>query len=543
MEQTTRHKKPKLRRELTLFQLVIIGVVGALGNGALFGTVGMVAVAGPGAIIGFVFGGIIYTTVGFTFMELSRVHPEAGGPTRYSLYTHGRLTNLMNSLADLTWYIFIPPIEAVSIVAGLQYFYPVLLTHSGYPTVLGSLVGLALLLAFVPFNYFGVRRFGNSTKYLGIVKLVFYLAMSMGLIFLVFNWHNLSGYKGGLLPYGPIGILLAMPLAMYDFGGIRVIPDMAEEAKKPQIIPKAVILTVIIETLIYISIAFSVLLSVNWHALGITPGDYHALGTYSSGVNPFFVLAHSNNLEIIFIIAVVAGLLAPFVTGYIYLGSGTRILFAMGRSGFVGNAFKRLHSKYEIPIWSLVAFAVVGAFIVLVSAPLPSIYHLIDYAVDAGYLGFMTNPAALMVSRRQGVTKKEHRSPGMAVLAPVAMGLASLIIFWDGWVSLVYSLEIMIGGTIIFGVISWFATGKEKMNWANGAWYILYIVFMLVIVGISTDGLFKVISFVDGTVITFIVTIAVFYPFAVLSGLKERYKHDEYTESVRKELTQSQSAQ
>ena len=37
-----KRKKPKLRKELTLFQLVIIGVVGAMGNGALFGTVGMV---------------------------------------------------------------------------------------------------------------------------------------------------------------------------------------------------------------------------------------------------------------------------------------------------------------------------------------------------------------------------------------------------------------------------------------------------------------------------------------------------------------------
>lgn len=535
---TGKHKKPRLRRELTLLQLVIIGVVGALGNGALFGTVGMVALAGPGAIIGFIFGGIIYTSVGFTYMELARVHPEAGGPTRYSLYTHGRLTNLLNSLADLTWYIFIPPIEAVSIVAGLDYFFPGLLAN-GYPTITGSLIGLALLLAFVPFNYFGVRRFGASTKYLGIVKLIFYLAMSFGLIFLVFNWHNLSSYAGGFVPFGPIGILLAMPLAMYDFGGIRVIPDMAEEAKKPEMIPKAVIITVILETLIYISVAFAVLLSVNWTALGLAPGDWGALTSYSSGVNPFFVFAHSNNLEMIFIIAVVAGLMSPFVTGYIYLGSGTRILFAMGRSGFVGNTFKRLHSKYEIPIWSLVAFAVVGAFVVLVSAPLPSIYHLIDYAVDAGYLGFITNPVALMASRRQGVTKKEHMYKGMAIVAPVAMALASLIIFWDGWTSIVYSLEIMLGGSVIFGVYSWMAT-REKMNWANGAWYLLYIAFMVSMIGISSDGLYSYLTFTQGTIITGVVTAVVFYPMGVLTALKDRYVHEEYTEAVKNELAQSQ---
>ncbi len=543
-----KRKKPKLRKELSLFQLVIIGVVGAMGNGALFGTVGMVSIAGPGAIFGFIFGGIIYTSIGFTYMELSRVHPEAGGPTRFSLYTHGRLTNLMNSMADLSWYIFIPPIEAVSIVAGLQYFaqqygWPSLLSNAGTPTVIGSLIGLALLLAFVPFNYFGVRRFGNSTNYLGVVKLVFYLAMSLGLIFLVANWSNLSAY-GTFPKIGPISILLAMPLAMYDFGGIRVIPDLAEESKKKESVTKAVILTVIIETAIYISIAFAVLSSINWGALGIAPGNWKALELYSSGTNPFFIFAHSNGLEAIFVIAVIAGLLSPFVTGYIYLGSGTRILFAMGRTGFVGNFMKTLHSKYAIPIWSLVAFAAVGAFIVLVSAPAPNIYNLIDYAVDAGYLGFITNPVALIASRRQGVTKDRHTYRGMSIVAPIAMGLASMIIYWDGWTSLVYSLEIMIGGTILFGVISWFTTHKEKMNWANAAWYILYIVFMLFIVGISaSDAPYHLISFTDGTIITGIVTVAVFYPFGVLTALKERYTHPEFTEAVKQEVGQSQTSQ
>lgn len=539
---TGKHRKPRLRRELTLFQLVIIGVVGALGNGALFGTVGMVALAGPGAIIGFIFGGVIYTSVGFTYMELARVHPEAGGPTRYSLYTHGRVTNLLNSLADLTWYIFIPPIEAVSIVAGLDYFFHGLLTPHGYPTLAGSMIGLALMLAFVPFNYFGVRRFGNSTKYLGIVKLIFYLAMAFGLIFLVHNWGNLTTY--GFTPYGPIGILLGMPLAMYDFGGIRVIPDLAEEAKKPEIIPKAVILTVIFETLIYISVAFAVILSVNWSALGFTPGNWSAVTT--GGVNPFFVFAHSNNLQIVFIIAVVAGLMSPFVTGYIYLGSGTRILFAMGRSGYVGDAFKRLHTKYEIPIWSLVAFAVVGAFVVLVSAPLPSIYHLIDYAVDAGYLGFITNPVALMASRRQGVTKKEQQYKGMAILAPVAMALASLIIFWDGWTSIVYSLTIMLGGSIIFGLISYFnTTHRDVMHWKNGAWYIGYIAFMVLIIALGPGGPLanNYITFFIGTVITFAVTACVFYPLGVLTALKESYTHKEYTVAVQNEIANNPSTE
>lgn len=187
--------RKRLKRELTFGQLVMIGVVGALVNGALFGTIEMVGFAGPGAILAFVFGAFIYSLVGFTYMELSRVYPEAGGPTRYSIYTHGRWTNIINAFSDLVWYIFIPPIEVVAILYGLDFFLKDAFINSvGNPTVLGVLVGAAMLLAFVPFNYFGIKKFGNSTLKIGIVKLFFYLSLVIGLIGAAFNYRNLYAY-------------------------------------------------------------------------------------------------------------------------------------------------------------------------------------------------------------------------------------------------------------------------------------------------------------------------------------------------------------
>ena len=109
-------RKPRLKKELGFYELLIIGIAGSLGNGALFGTIDMVAGAGPSAILAFVFGAFIYLLVAFTYVELSKVYPEAGGPTRYSIYTHGRWTNLINSMADILWYLFIPPIEVVAII-------------------------------------------------------------------------------------------------------------------------------------------------------------------------------------------------------------------------------------------------------------------------------------------------------------------------------------------------------------------------------------------------------------------------------------------
>ncbi len=192
--------KIRLKKELGFYELLVIGVAGALGNGALFGTVQMVSGAGPGAIFGFVFGAIIYGLITMTYVEMSKVYPEAGGPTRYTMYTHGRWTNLINSMADLLWYLFIPPIEVVAIISGLDYFYHgVFLTSAGFPTTTGVLVGTLLILTFVPINYFGIKEFGRTTNIMGIIKLIFYIAMVLGFIAFVANFSNFTAY--GVLPY------------------------------------------------------------------------------------------------------------------------------------------------------------------------------------------------------------------------------------------------------------------------------------------------------------------------------------------------------
>ncbi|MCL4341644.1 MAG: APC family permease, partial [Candidatus Thermoplasmatota archaeon] len=86
MEAVSKKRRSKigLKRELGFYELLVIGVAGALGNGALFGTVQMVSGAGPGAIFGFVFGAFIYGLITMTYIEMAKVYPEAGGPTRYS---------------------------------------------------------------------------------------------------------------------------------------------------------------------------------------------------------------------------------------------------------------------------------------------------------------------------------------------------------------------------------------------------------------------------------------------------------------------------
>ncbi|MCL4323066.1 MAG: APC family permease [Candidatus Thermoplasmatota archaeon] len=553
-------KRPRLKKELGFYELLIIGIAGSLGNGALFGTIDMVAGAGPSAILAFVFGAFIYLLVTFTYVELSRVYPEAGGPTRYSIYTHGRWTNLINSMADILWYLFIPPIEVVAIIIGSGFFFPGLfVTSSGFPTFDGGLLGVVLLLTFIPINYFGIKQFGKTSNWIGVVKLVFYLAMVIGLIGFVFDAKNLFKY-GFFTTHTPIvSFLSIMPLAMYDFGATRVIPDLAEETRHKADVTKAMIFTVIIESLIYIGVAFAIILGFHWSSFGVKPGDFAALTSAHAlvGLNPFFVFSQRSGFYWIFIAALITGFLAPYVTGYIYAGSGSRVMMAIGRSGFINKRLQSINLKHSIPLVALVSFTMIGAIIVFLSAPIPSIYSFIDDASAAGYLGLAVTPIALMVSRRQGVTKETDKFRGMWIIAPLSVGLSSLIPFWAGWPSEPYAVFLMFIGAAMIGIIS-----KVKIGARNAIWYVVYILFITLMTLIGSDGFAGTITSLNfasvgvhytfalslpaswgtlipfdyATLLIFVISMAVFYPWGVLSGFKAQFDHPEFTRPVLDDL-------
>ena len=506
-------EKRELRKELSLLNLVVIGIAGAVGTGALFSSAGMASLAGPALILSWILGGIFYFFIGLTYVQLSLNYPEAGGPSRYSLYSHGRVANMINAFSDLIWYIFIPPIEAIAVVYGLNLFtspHLVLISQAGTPTIYGALLGVLITLLFVPFNYYSVRFFGLSTTGIGIIKLLMYLAVAFGFLFLFYHSSNFTAY-GGFTPFGFAGIFSAIPLAMFAFGGIRVIPDYAEEVKDHKVLDKAIIYTVVGQTLIYVLFAVAFVASIDWKSLGFAPGNWTALSTISG--NPFIEIASTSNAPSpLLLLTIIIGVIGPFVTGYIYMGGGIRVLFAMARSKYVTEKIQELN-EYSVPFWALVIFAVVSALVVYLSAPVPTIYGLISDSVVAGYIGFSAAPVALVSLKKQG--KLKEYIPFSEIFAPIAFVFASLIIFWSGWPSVPYAVALLTIVAVVFSLIY-----KIKENWENALWYAGYIAFLVLMTYIGSDGALSIINFYESSAIVAIVGL-VFYFIGVESRLRE----------------------
>lgn len=496
----------ELKRHLSTVDLIIMGVAGAVGTGVLFSSTKMAAVAGPAVVVAWILGGIFYTFIGLTYVELSYLYPEAGGPSRYSLYTHGKATNLINALSDLIWYLFIPPIEALAAAEGINYFYPHFVNAQGNPTTLGAIVAAVLMLLFFPFNYYGVRAFSRSTNALGAIKLLLYVLVAVGFVAFA-KFGNFTQY-GGFLPLGGAGIFTAIPLAMFAYGGIRVIPDYAEETRRPEDLRKSIILTVIGQTAIYVLFAVAFVASLEWSRLSLSPGAWGDV-TKLAG-NPFLVIAqHGAGGWLIAITAVIA-ILGPFVTGYIYQGAGTRVLFAMGRTGFVSARLKQLNQRYASPAAALVVFTIVGIIVAYIAAPLPSIYSLITDAVVAGYIGFAINPVAMLALRHEGRPGPAFK--GGTVIAALAFVAASLITYWSGWPSVPYAVILLAIASVGFGLAS-----RTREGWGNALWYVFYILFLTGMTYIGSVGAKGLVSFGVGSLIVAVVSVGIFLPWGVAS--------------------------
>jgi len=200
------------------------------------------------------------------------------------------VTNLINATADLIWYLFIPPIEAYATIDGLDFFFPQLLNKEDFPTLLGAIVGVIILIAYIPFNYYGIKVFARITAGFGSVKMIFYALPAIALIFLFSKPQNFTIYHG-VLPFGIAGVFAAMPFAMFAFGGARVVPDFAEETKNKRNIIYALLFTILGQATVYILYDLALILTVKWSAFGITPGNWGGMSNIVG--NPFVILASS----------------------------------------------------------------------------------------------------------------------------------------------------------------------------------------------------------------------------------------------------------
>ena len=263
---------PALRRTLRARHIEFIALGGAIGSGLFYGSSTTISLAGPAVLIGYIAGGGLMFVVMRALGEMATAEPLSGSFSAYAHKYAGPFAGFMVGWTYWFSWIVVDMAELAALGVYVAYWFP------GLPHWASALAALIVILCV---NLVNVRSFGEAEFWFALVKVLAIVALiACGFIILVFHLGhgasvgNLWLHKG-LFPHGASGILLALPLIMFSFGGTELVGITAGEASDPQTtIPRAVNNVIWRILLFYVGALLFIMMLVPWTSIGLTASPF-----------------------------------------------------------------------------------------------------------------------------------------------------------------------------------------------------------------------------------------------------------------------------
>lgn len=465
----------KLKKDLTFIQLLFLSLGGIIGSGWLFGVNAAAATAGPIVFLSWIIGGIMVIFIALTYAEVSSMIPRSGAIVRYPHFTHGSYTGYILGWAYLLSAITVPAIEAIAAVTYVSSIFPSSsLVQSGSTvlgnytslTVFGIIIAIFLMVGFFFLNYFGIKFLGKWNEYFVYWKLVI-PTLTFILLFFLFRPSNYISLDGGLNPIGTPFIFTAIPSAgiVFSYLGFRQALEFSGEAKNPQKdVPRALILSVLIGMVIYTILQIAYTGAIRASVSDLNPFSWGALATNASAYSaaPIYTVFIKADIagfgawaEILLIDAVIS----PSGTGWVYMGTSTRVLYGLSTDGYYPSKLMSVEKKTGIPLFALILSVVVGSIFI---APFPSWYILVSFISSATVFTYIMGGVSLRVLRKTAKNvERPFRLSYSRYIAPIAFISASLIVYWSGYITLTILMFIIMFGLPVY--IIYYGIGSFKI--------------------------------------------------------------------------------
>ncbi|MGI8314681.1 APC family permease [Halobacillus mangrovi] len=435
----------KLKKVLSSVDLLVLALGAMLGWGwvVLSGT-WITSAGSMGAVIAFVIGGFLVVCVGLNYAELASAMPKVGGEHEYVHRALGKNFSFVASWAITLGYVSVATFEAVALPTVIDYLLPnyqagYLWTIAGWDVHLNwVLIGSVGALIITGINYLGLKQ-------AAVLQTVFTLMIvGVGLI-LIFG----SGFLGDTANLSPAfsggmgGIMTVLVMVPFLFVGFDVIPQVAEEANLPRkSIGKFLIISVVGAILFYLAVALGV-------GLGLSPSQL--ANSELASADAMASLFNSDVFAQILILGGVAGIITSWNS---FIIGGSRVLYAMAKSGMLPAWFARLHPKYHTPSNAILFIGILSML-----APLLGRSALV-WIVDAGGLGivvayFFVALSFIVLRKKEPNMERPFRaakSPIYGYLALV-LSLGFIVLYLPGMpAALIWPYEwIMVAGWGLVG--------------------------------------------------------------------------------------------
>ena len=325
--------QPELRRTLGLTHVILYGVGLILGAG-IYVIIGDVsAIAGNAIWISFILAAFIASFTGLSYAELASMFPKSAAEYVYVKQAFGR--NFIASFVGCLT-VFVAITSAATVAIGFAGYLSVF--SSSQSSIAYSVI-LVTVLSFL--NFYGIRESAWTNSIFTIVEVSgLVLIVIAGILIGSYSETNFlelpkaasASFDSAILP-----ILTSTALIFFAYYGFENISNLSEETKNPtRVIPKALLISILITSVIYILVAISSIALAGWKEL-------------SSSEAPLAVAAAKAFGNYGIISLSVIALFATTNTVLMMLVSGSRIIFGMARDGALPSAFSKIQRNTRTP--------------------------------------------------------------------------------------------------------------------------------------------------------------------------------------------------
>ena len=401
----------ELRRELGLLEAVVYGVGLILGAGiyAILGEA--TGVTGGSVVISFLLAALIASLTGLSYAELASLFPKAEGDYIYVREAFDR-----EILSDVTALgrLFMGVISSAAVALAFSGYL------SSFVDVPSIPIAVLLVAVMTGVNYWGIEL---STK----INVLFTAIEVAGLLIIIWiargSWGNAEIFQAS---NGAFGVIHAGFLIFFAYLGFGSIVNLSEETEDATVtIPRAILHSIGITTLLYVLVGLSAVALVDWRVLGSSASPLAAVARVGWGP----------------LGATVLGAIALFSTTNTVLIlqlSTSRLFYGVSKAEYnvFPAVFSRVHTTRQTPHYAVV---VVG----LVTIPF---VFLGDIGIVAGLANLMLLLVFVLVNT--ALLKLRYSRPELerGFRAPLNVGHLSI----TAVAGLLSSL-----GLIVFYVLTW----------------------------------------------------------------------------------------
>ena len=399
-------------KKVSLFSATALSATCMVGSGWLFSSQLAAHYAGNWSFLAWVLAALFSLTIGICLSEVVSVYPVAGVTTRSSSLSHNNTFGMPFAFAN--WFGVMVTV-ATEAQATAQYISAAskesTLMVDGVLTFYGKSIAIFILAIYLLINFYGVRMLAKVNNVVTVLKIFTPIFAIVVLMLAHFDTSNFTlSTNGGYGPGSAITALISAGL-IYSFNGFQTSVSFAGEIENPKRnVLLSMVLSLVIVTIVYMALELAF--------MGAVPKDKLAGGWVSLNFSsPLVNLSLLLGLNFLYLILMADSVVSPSGAGYSYLGSASRMLFAMASEGQMPKWLAKISPKHGFSRRSLFLNFILTAIIL---SKADSWAALMVVVTGFNIIGYMAAPVSM------GAIKPKTRIFGLFVFALISMLMSTI---------------------------------------------------------------------------------------------------------------------